>query len=206
MNVRAIVTKPNTRLLRVPARCFVAILKKFPCDVYNITQTIVARLQRVTIQTLVRFLGLDAGLLGMSDSSSTSAGGWGALPQKKPRSTTMEWNEFEQSLPEEEDSTSASSLLDRATIAAASLLGSAEHSRELKEGTSIVNAPPGTIICSKGQPPDAIYLILKGWVESVPFFALYIVHVACVLPHSPHLFSKVSRCWTGEKCDATCKQ
>ena len=165
MNVKAIVTRPNTRLLRIPSRCFVAILEKFPKDVHNICQTIMARLQRVTIQTLVRFLGLDAGLLGLGDSSVAS---WGStIPEKKPRHVTAEWTNFEQSLPGDLTSNEmASNLLEQATLAAGSMLGlTSEESQELKDGTTIVHPSPGGVICTKGEPPDAIYLILKGSLE-----------------------------------------
>jgi len=161
MNVKAITTKPNTCLLRIPSQCFVAILERFPKDIYNICQTIVARLQRVTILTLVKFLGLDAGILGMRGPSVASSGGM--IPEKVPRNTTTEWSDFEQSMLD--DSSIMPTTLSAIT-AAASLLGlSSENSQELKDGASIVHAPPGSIICSKGEPPNAIYLILKGSLE-----------------------------------------
>lgn len=170
MNIKAVVTSPNTRLLRIPSKCFVAILEKFPRDVYNICQTIVARLQRVTIQTLVRFLGLDAGILGIGGPLAAGGVGGissGTIPEKKMRNSTPEWKKLEQTLLSGSNDTSiASSILDQAIAAAGSLLGlSSESSQDLKEGTEIVHAPPGSIICSKGQQPDGIYLILKGSLE-----------------------------------------
>ena len=43
IDVRAVSSKDNTRLIRVSLKCFVAMLDKFPLDVYQITQTILAR-------------------------------------------------------------------------------------------------------------------------------------------------------------------
>ena len=165
MNIQAVVTAPNTRLLRIPSRCFVAILEKFPLDVHNICQTILSRLQRVTIQTLVRFLGLDAGILGVGGPSLSSSDG--IIPIKPLRNSTAEWSKLEQSLLSgSSDTSTASSILEEATSAAASLLGmSADTSHELNEGAEIIHASSGSVICSKGQPLDGIYLILKGQLE-----------------------------------------
>jgi len=165
MNIQAVVTSPNTRLLRIPSRCFVAILEKFPLDVHNICQTILSRLQRVTIQTLVRFLGLDAGILGVGGPSLSSSDG--IIPVKPLRNSTAEWSKLEQSLLSgSSDTSTASSILEETTSAAASLLGmTPDTSHELKVGAEIIHASSGSVICSKGQPLDGIYLILKGSLE-----------------------------------------
>jgi len=133
--------------------------------VANICQTIMARLQRVTIQTLVRFLGLDEGIIGISGSGAAPSRG--AMPQKKASNPTKEWIEFEQRLLNEtSDGRSSPSVLEEATLAAASLLGiTPENAHELGEGAEIFQAPPGHTICSKGQPPDAVFLLLKGSLE-----------------------------------------
>ncbi|KAL7544797.1 hypothetical protein ACHAWF_008166 [Thalassiosira exigua] len=167
MSVKAIVTRPNTRLLRIPSRCFVAMLEKYPYDVHNICQTIIARLQRVTIQTLVRFLGLEAGILSVSGLESCTSSAGNKIPEKRPSRTTREWRLLEQSLMDESSNIqSPSTLLVQASMAAASFLGlPIEKYRELQEGASIVHALPGDIICGKGQPPDSVYLILKGTLE-----------------------------------------
>lgn len=162
INVRAVVSSPNTRLLRIPSRCFVAILEKFPKDVHQICQQIVARLQRVTIQTLVRFLGLDAGVLGTSGSGYNTNN---RIPEKKARKT-LEWARFEHSLSGEAIDISSPELLDQATTAAASLFGlSPEHSKLLKDGSSIVSSRPGSVLCRSGEFSDSIYIILKGSLE-----------------------------------------
>ena len=161
LNVHAVTSASNTRLLRIPSRCFVTILEKYPQDVHNICQTIMARLQRVTIQTLIRFLGLEAKILGL-EASNMSFTSTGAIPKKEPRYTTDEWGKLDQALV----GGSRVDILKRATLAAASLMGlSADNYAELTEGAEIVEITPGSIICSKGQLPDAIYLILNGFVE-----------------------------------------
>lgn len=63
VDVRAQSSQPNTRLIRVPPSAFVFMLQKHPHDVHQIAQTILARSQRVTIQTLMNNLGLGFDLL-----------------------------------------------------------------------------------------------------------------------------------------------
>ena len=163
--VNAVISAPNTCLMRIPSRCFVNILDHFPKDVHQICQTIVARLQRVTIQSLVRFLGLEDEVLG------TGGKGYhdkvtpltGKIPERKPRKTP-EWKKFEQAVAS--DTSVNVSLLDHAIPAAASLLGlSPEQSKLLKDGASIVSFPPGSTLCIPGEALGAVYLIIKGSLE-----------------------------------------
>jgi len=148
IEVRAVISSQDTRLLRIPSRCFVTVLDKFPKDVHIICQTIIARLQRVTIQSLVRFLGIDAGILGKLNAVSC-----GNIP-------IMDF-----SSPRRSESTSE---LTQAISFAASLLGlTDEQSCELEKGTSIIRASPGSLICRAGEVSDAIYLVLDGYLEVI---------------------------------------
>ena len=164
-DVQALISAPNTCLLRIPSRCFVNILDRFPRDVHQICQTIVARLQRVTIQSLVRFLGLEDEVLGTRSKGYVTNPSLckNQIPERKPW-TTLKWKEFEESLA---DSCSTdTSLLDEALPAAASLLGlPPEKSSLLREGASIVSFPPGSTICKPGEATDALYLIIKGTLK-----------------------------------------
>lgn len=149
IEVRAVISSQNTRLLRIPSRCFVAVLEKFPKDVHIICQTIIARLQRVTIQSLVRFLGIDAGILGKLNAVTC-----GDIPIMDFSSPSR--------------SSSSSSELTEAISFAASLLGlTDEQSCELEKGTSIIRASPGSLICITGHVSDAIYLVLDGYLEVI---------------------------------------
>lgn len=58
VNVKAKASENNTRLIRIPPSAIVALLDSYPQDVHQIAQTIIARCQRVTIQTLVKNLGM----------------------------------------------------------------------------------------------------------------------------------------------------
>lgn len=146
IEIRAIISSKNTRLLRIPPRCFVTILNKFPKDVHIICQTIIARLQRVTIQTLVRFLGIDAGILGNLNTISR-----GTIPTQD---FNLHWR------------SGASSDLTPAIQFAASLLElPAENSHELEKGASIIQISPGSFLCHKGEVADAVYLILDGYLD-----------------------------------------
>mmetsp|Transcript_17528 Transcript_17528/g.33230 ORF Transcript_17528/g.33230 Transcript_17528/m.33230 type:complete len:1041 (+) Transcript_17528:87-3209(+) len=63
VNVIAKATVDNTRLIRIPPSAFLALLQSYPQDVHQIAQTVFARCQRVTIQTLVKNLGLGFDIL-----------------------------------------------------------------------------------------------------------------------------------------------
>lgn len=159
-DIRAVISSPNTILMRIPSRCFVNILDQYPKDVCQICQTIVARLQRVTIQSLVPFLGLGDEVLGTGSRGYQHGN---ALPERKPRKT-KKWKQFEESLSTE--SSVNPSMLDQAISSAASLLGlPAEKCDILKDGASVVSFPPGGIICKPGEAPDAVYLVMKGSLE-----------------------------------------
>ena len=58
VDVKATASESNTRLIRIPPSAFVAILDQYPHDVHQIAQSVLSRSQRVTIQTLVKSLGL----------------------------------------------------------------------------------------------------------------------------------------------------
>jgi len=163
IDVQAKVSAPKTRLLRIPSRCFVVILEKFPSDVHRIAQTIVARLQRVTIQTLVRFLGLDASILGLTVHNKQK----GQIPERIPRKSS-EWKKLETLLDGDgsEKYESEEKLLEEALSAAACQLGfSSGHGDLLREGSSIVRSPPGSEIFRTGESTDAIYLVVRGSLE-----------------------------------------
>lgn len=60
--VSAVATK-NSRLIKVPARCYSVVMDSFPADVHRVAVTIVQRVQRVTLQVLVKTLGISQELL-----------------------------------------------------------------------------------------------------------------------------------------------
>jgi len=164
-DVKAVVSAPNTCLMRIPSRCFVNILDRHPNDVKNICQTIVARLQRVTIQSLVRYLGLEDDIFGIRghDKADFLPSCMDTIPERKSRKTP-EWIKFEDSL--SSDSSVNVSLLDRSIPAAGSLLGlPPEKSDLLKTGASIVSFPPGSCIYKPGDTVSSIYLVIKGRLE-----------------------------------------
>ena len=87
--VSAIATAENTRLICIPPTCFVNILEKFPSDVYRVAQTILCRTQRVTLQTLVKTLGLHKELV-------RKTGGMWELPDAKEKRLSMpEWQRIQ---------------------------------------------------------------------------------------------------------------
>jgi CRP-like cAMP-binding protein len=63
VNVIAKAREDNTRLIRIPPSAFLVLLQSYPQDVHQIAQTVFARCQRVTMQTLVKNLGLGFDIL-----------------------------------------------------------------------------------------------------------------------------------------------
>ena len=72
ISVVAIGVVEETTLVKVPPQCFLQMLDKFPRDVHQIAQTIIARMQRVTLQTMVRCLGLQNEIVQRYNLSSTA--------------------------------------------------------------------------------------------------------------------------------------
>ena len=157
ISVKATVTQSHTRVLKIPTQCYAAILEKYPRDVANVCQTILARLQRVTIQTLVRFLGLEGGIFG----SSGFPGKDGSPPRVAKQSAA--WEDFDSLLKE---STKSSTIMDRAIVEAGSMLGmTIEQSQVLRDGAVIVSVAKGESIIRMGESSEFLVLVLKGAAE-----------------------------------------
>ncbi len=67
--VKARTSQPNTRILCVPSISYLTVLEKFPHEVHQLTQTILSRTQRVTMQTLVKNFGLTDEIIGQKYGS-----------------------------------------------------------------------------------------------------------------------------------------
>lgn len=157
ISVKAAVTQSHTRVLKIPTQCYAAILEKYPRDVANVCQTILARLQRVTIQTLVRFLGLEGGIFGSS--------GFPGKDDSPPRvaKQSAAWENFEKLLLE---TAKPSSIIDRAIVEAGSMLGlTIDQSQVLRDGAAIVSVAKGESIIRMGESSEFLVLVLKGAAE-----------------------------------------
>lgn len=161
--VSAIATADNTRLIRIPPTCFAKILEKFPSDVYRVAQTILCRTQRVTLQTLVKTLGLHKDLMRRGGSAL-----WEVEGAKETRAAMEEWQRLEAVFqdvafapPLDMDSVKA----DAALVTAAELNVPLSESQFIAENSTIVTIAPEETLIHTGLPHDAIYLLLSGPVE-----------------------------------------
>lgn len=180
ISVTAIGVAETTRLVRVPPECFLAIMDKFPRDVYRIAQTIIARMQRVTIQTVVRCLGLQKEIVRRHYLS------WSMDQLLANRiEATNAWKRLQQTLLGYLPDAAAPQLRDQvnkdaALVAAVNLMGTSTSAADVDQNdSSIINAlvqrlqemasvnalPPGQTLIETGQKPDAIYLILRGSLD-----------------------------------------
>ena len=163
--VSAIATAENTRLIRIPPTSFAHILEKFPSDVYRVAQTILSRTQRVTLQTLVKTLGLHKELI-VGDASL-----WEGKEIKEKRLQMPEWQRIETSFQRNVNVESLETAdleaiqRDAAIVAAFELNVPVEEAQIITENSSIISINPGETLIHTGLPHDAIYLLLSGSVE-----------------------------------------
>jgi len=162
IDVRAASSKDNTRLIRVSPKCFVAMLDIFPNDVHQITQTILARTQRVTIQTLVKSLGLKP-----DDIHNRRHGHQSKFYNECQRVgaafANLECNEEDCNSILQDTYTATH---DAAVVAASQLGANTPECIELIEkSASIVSVPSGHTIAKSGTKTPHFYLVLDGQLE-----------------------------------------
>jgi CRP-like cAMP-binding protein len=175
--VRAVGMAPTTTLVKVHPDCFLDMLDKFPREVHRIAQTIVARMQRVTLQTVCKSLGLQKEIFQRHVSNS------------HPR--TEAWDRLQETLPNYVPEAAPHNVhfqvaRDAAWVAAATILGHEEHPDVTKicqtlqaEGT-VVSLPPGQTLMETGDYPNAIYLVLRGALD----VGMHIIETSSLLQQS----------------------
>jgi len=167
IDVRAVSSKDNTRLIHVSSKCFVAMLNKFPHDVYQIAQTILARTQRVTIQTLVKSLGLRVDDLQHHRHEQESK--FYDECQRVGEAFAnlkcgIDMKEDDDKILHDTDTDTVTH--DAAVVAASQLGANTPKCIELiEQSASIVSIPPGHTVIESGTKPPHFYLILNGQLE-----------------------------------------
>lgn len=158
--VSAVATAQHTRLIRIPPTCFATILEKFPSDVYRVAQTILCRTQRVTLQTLVKTLGLHKELVRRDGIV------WAEREAKKARSKSQEWQRITTNFQHKGTSLDIESIKqDAALVTAAELNVPLADASLIREHCDIVTVDPGETLIQTGLPHNAIYLLLDGTME-----------------------------------------
>jgi len=188
ISVKAMAVVENTQVVRVPPNCFRTMLDKFPNDVHRIAQTVVARMQRVTLQTVVRCLGLQKEIVRHSNTAKEEEM---KMEQLMERHHPKVWANLKEQLSKIYAPANENDNLvqlqqcvneDAAIVAACRLTGTGtknhynnkanmtangdtiqEIANEFQaQGAAVVALPPGRTLLEAGHAPDAIYLVLQG--------------------------------------------
>lgn len=171
--VKAITAAPNTRILCIPSIGYLKILEKFPNEVHQLTQTILGRTQRVTMQTLVKSFGLTDEIIAQKYGSwkDTELDGddWRdeldickqKLKLLKERENSTNVDKPIREVDQSED------LLQIAAALAAKQLGTnrIEDVELICEHSSILAVNAGSTIIQTGKKSDYLYLLIEGEVE-----------------------------------------
>ena len=164
--VSAVATE-NSRLIKIPARCYSMVLEKFPADVHRVAVTIVQRVQRVTLQTLVKTLGLHTELLRRG-SAFESPEAWAS------RMAPPEWYHLASNLSDISNgsktlgSAMKSLISDASVVAAAELELNPQCATTLEQHSTLISLSRGETLIQTGSPHHALYMVLSGEVEVGP--------------------------------------
>lgn len=168
-NVHAVSLEDNTRLIRISPTVFLSMLDTFPHEVSQIVHTILARTQRVTIQTLVNNLGLGHEILhshfhddkGDCDDKNAKPGYEAScqesanIQNKLINSQSSERIDYEALIKQD------------ACKMAASRLGEVDSEcvTLIKDASSVISVSPGEVILQSGEQVNFMYLVLNGELE-----------------------------------------
>jgi CRP-like cAMP-binding protein len=198
ISVKATGAAEVTKLVRVPPQCFLAMLDTYPLDVHRIAQTIVARMQRVTLQTVVRCLGLQKEIFQRNPTEAS------AMQLDQMAYHLQEWGRLKAILPTYVPEIASRTIqqqlqMDAATVAATNIMGLHQDNKllepilaTLKDVGSIVSLSPGQTLMETGEQPDAIYMILHGGLD-----------VGMMVPGASPVLKQSTRRASLHKTDAT---
>jgi CRP-like cAMP-binding protein len=178
VRVNAHTSTPNTRLICVPSHAFLSVLKKFPHEVHQLTQTILGRTQRVTLQTLVKSLGLTNEIMSRTDRTLNDK-----MICSQQRNSDLK-HQFQMCQQECRNMCNDEKLqLDTsnevtalkvpneikrivATAAAWQLGGdSDENIHILEKHSSIIAVQPGSVLVRAGGRSEYVYFVVEGEIE-----------------------------------------
>jgi len=177
VEVKAKAVVDNTRLIRIPPSALVTLLQLYPQDIHQIAQTIIARCQRVTIQTLVKNLGLGFEIL-YSHGKSTTPIKSDSIGELRPVSG-QEKGEIEELVEEiyknftgeAVDSTRVigvnEEIMERLSRLVSFSLGSTDRCvvDSLVKESSIVMVKAGDVILPAESKSEYIYFVIDGAIE-----------------------------------------
>jgi CRP-like cAMP-binding protein len=174
VRVNAYTTEKNTRLVCVPSVSFLSILEKFPHEVHQIAQTILARTQRVTMLTLVKSLGLinEVTEQKLTTTESKDVKHW--LNQndcdKNINWCRQECQSAYYNISSKQDVTPLDvpeEIKQNVSMLAAWQLGTTKNDdiESIKKNSSIIAVNPGVSIVHTGMKSNFVYFIIGGELE-----------------------------------------
>jgi CRP-like cAMP-binding protein len=163
----------NTEVIRIGPDCFARILKEFPVDVFRITNTVLNRLQRITIQTLVTTLGLRRDLLSPPRP---------VQQYEKDLVASDTWKVFQDAMTKE-DFCDETDLIEQAAQLIRMRLGiTAEIDSEsialLRDSSELIVFDGAHTLIEPGSKHHSCYLLLQGNME-----------VGIIVPNGPNEMS-----------------
>ncbi|GFH50912.1 patatin-domain-containing protein [Chaetoceros tenuissimus] len=175
INVTAKATADNTKLIKIPKNSLYLLLKSYPRDIHVIAQTILARSQRVTIQTLVKNLGLGFDILYSHGKNPIpnreSFQEFTTSLQKKVRLEEIANKVKETSTDQYGCMRVGDELMEATASVIANSLGSKESESDvidiIKNSSSVIVVPPGEVLVSANVKSDYLYFVLDGVIEVV---------------------------------------
>lgn len=174
VRVNAYTTEKNTRLICVPSVSFLSILDKFPHEVHQIAQTILARTQRVTMLTLVKSLGLinEVTPQKLTTTESKDVKHW---LNQNDCDKKIDWCQRECqaaycSITSKQDVTQLEvpeEIKQNVAILAAWQLGTTKNDdiESIKKNSSIIAVNPGVSVVHTGMKSNYVYFIIEGELE-----------------------------------------
>lgn len=160
LRVSARAIEDDTEVIRISPDCFARILNEFPVDVFRIVGTVLNRLQRITVQTLVTTLGLRKDLLSPPQ------------PDQKYQTNLVasnSWKQFQDSMTKE-NFCDETDLIEQATQLIRMRLGiTAEMDSEsfalLRDSSELIVFDGAQMLMEPGSKHDSCYLLLQGRME-----------------------------------------
>eukprot|EP00980_Cylindrotheca_fusiformis_P003389 scaffold755_cov101-Cylindrotheca_fusiformis.AAC.3 len=160
IRVSARALEDDTEVIRINPECFARILNDFPVDVFRIIGTVLNRLQRITVQTLVTTLGLRKDLLSPPRP----------IPQyEKELVSSPAWKKFQEAMGQQ-NFCDETDLIEQATHLIRMRLGitpemDSESFALLRDSSELIVFDGAQTLIEPGTKHESCYLLLQGSME-----------------------------------------
>jgi len=158
MSARAI--SDNTEVIRISPECLSRVLQEHPVDIFRIVGTVLNRLQRIMVQTLVKTLGLRKDLLAPPQRIK---------PFEKDLVNGADWKHFKEEM-KKTGFCAEQEIMDQATQLFKVRLGieseiDIKSQALLKDSAELVVLEGEKTLIEAGSKHESCYLLLQGYME-----------------------------------------